>query len=211
MIKPVSSTEFGVLSGAPLPQHSALGLQHSVLTSRHSVPGTQYSKGFTLLELIVVISIVAILAGVFLNRVSFYQEQAEKTAMEQVAGAVQSALVLRYSTLMVRGAANEKELTALATDNPINWLQQKPHNYAGEYFDPTPQAVPPGHWVFDLKSHDLIYTVDHADYFTPGKDGKKWIRFHVQLGYEPALGRPGAGKELTATLFQPTEPYHWFD
>lgn len=171
-------------------------------------------RGFTLIELIVVIIIVVVLAGTLLNRVPFYQEQAEKTAMEQVAGAVQSALVLRYGTLMARGAANEKELSILATDNPMTWLQQKPRNYAGEYFDPTPNAVAPGSWMFDLKSRDLVYIVDHADYFTPGKDGKKWVRFHTRLLYEPMLGggeKAQDKKELVGTLLEPTDSYHWFD
>lgn len=169
-------------------------------------------KGFTLIELIIVISIVAILAGLFLSRITYYQEQAEKAAMEQVAGALQSALVIRYGTLMARGAATGMELSILATDNPVSWLQEKPRNYAGEFFDPTPNAVAPGRWMFDLKSRDLIYVVDHSDYFTPGADGKKWIRFHVKLEYESPLGSASGGnKELTSTLFEPTEPYRWFN
>lgn len=171
----------------------------------------QASKGFTLIEFIIVISIIVILAGLFLVRVPFYQEQAEKAAMQQVEGAIQSALVLRYGKLMTSGAVNEKELSRLANDNPINWLQQKPKNYAGEYYAPSPRAVAPGQWVFDLQSRDLIYVVDHGDYFTPGRDGNKWIRFHVRLGFEPILGSPEKGKELTTTLFLPIEPYRWFD
>lgn len=81
----------------------------------------------------------------------------------------------------------------------------------GEFYDPNPASVAPGSWIFDLKSRNLIYIVDHGDYFTPGKDGKKWIRFHVQIGYEPALGRPKSGKELVAMLFKPVEPYRWLD
>ncbi len=185
--------------------HSVDGLTQS------SILNPQSPKGFTLLELILVISIIAILGGLFLSRIPYYQEQAEKTAMEQVAAAVQSALVLRYGALMVRGADSQLLLGELARDNPINWLQEKPRNYAGEFFDPSPQAVRPGSWVFDLKSRELVYVVDHADYFKPGQDGRKWIRFRVQLKYEPALGRPDAGKELTGTLFQPVEPYRWFD
>lgn len=168
-------------------------------------------RGFTLIELIIVIIIIVILAGLFLSRIPYYQAQAEKAATEQVAGALQSALVLRYGTLMARGAATDKELSNLATDNPMNWLQQKPHNYAGEYYDPTPKAVAPGNWMFDLKSRDLIYVVDHGEYFMPGRDGMKWIRFHVRLGYDPILGRPESGKEVTTTLFEPTESYHWLD
>ncbi len=198
MKKTVPSAEYQVLSEERETQHSVLGTQHSV-------------KGFTLIELIVVIIIVVVLAGSLLTRVLYYQEQAEKAAMEQVVGAVQSALVMRYGTLMARGAASENQVGNLTTDNPINWLQQKPKNYAGEYFDPAPGIVSPGHWMFDLKTRDLIYILDHSANFTPGRDGKKWIRFHVKLGYEPVSGGPGSGKEVSTTLFVSTEPFHWFD
>jgi general secretion pathway protein G len=198
MMKPVLSAEFGVLSGARKPRHSALG--------------TRYCTGFTLLELIVVISVIAILAGSLLSRIPYYQEQAEKTVMAQTAGAMQTALTMRVGSLMVHGVASEKALKALASDNPINWLQQKPENYAGEFFNPTPKTVAPGSWVFDLKSRDLIYVLDRSDYFTPGKDGQKWIRFHVKFEYELPLGSAAGGKMgLTSTLFLPTEPYRWFN
>ncbi len=165
-----------------------------------------------MIELIVVVTIIVLLAGTFLKRVSYYQAQAEKAAMEQVAAAIQSALIMRYGALAARGAANQKELTALATDNPINWLQQKPRNYAGEYYDPTPKAVAPGSWLFDLKSRDVIYAVDRSEDFTPDRSGNKWIRFHVRLGYDAAVGKQGAPeKELTTIVFEPAQPYHWLD
>ncbi|MEW5904449.1 MAG: prepilin-type N-terminal cleavage/methylation domain-containing protein [Pseudomonadota bacterium] len=167
-------------------------------------------KGFTLIELVIVITIIVVMAGVFLTRVPQYQEQAEKAAMEQVAAAIQSALVLRYGTLNVRGAATQQELARLATDNPLSWLQKMPPNYAGEFFDPLPGAVRPGNWMFDLKSHELIYVLNQSDNFVPGADGKRWIRFHVRLGYEPALGRP-AQQELASALFEPVVPYHWLE
>lgn len=168
-------------------------------------------RGFTLIELIVVIVVIVILAGIFLSRVPFYQAQAEKAAMQQVEGALQSALVLRYGALMTRGVANEKELGILATDNPITWLQKMPTNYKGEYYDPSPRSVAPGNWMFDLKSRELIYVVDHTDFFKVGKDGHPWIRFRVHMDYDKILGRPEAGKELVSTLFEPTEPYHWIE
>lgn len=173
------------------------------------IPNPESSKGFTLLELIIVISIVSILAGLFLVRVPFYQEQAEKTAMEQVRGAVQSALVLRYGTMMARGATSEKNLKALTSDNPLDWLQQKPKNYAGEFFDPAPGTVASGQWFFDLKTRDLVYIPDRSEYLKAGKDGRKWLRFRVRLEYEPRIGG-GGGKELASTLLQPVEPYQWF-
>jgi prepilin-type N-terminal cleavage/methylation domain-containing protein len=170
------------------------------------------SRGFTLLELIVVISIIAVLIGAFLSRVPFYQEQAEKNVMEQTAAAMQSVLVMRVGALMARGAVSEQGLQALATDNPIGWLQQEPKNYAGEFFDPALNTVKPGQWLFDLKTRNLIYVPDHVEYFTPVQGGKKWVRFHVRLEYQLPIGKAeGSKKELVSAMFEPTEPYRWMD
>ncbi len=166
--------------------------------------------GFTLIELIVVIIIIVVMMGLFLNRALFYQEQAEKTAMEDVAGTIQSALTLQYGQLVTRGRPSD--LNALVQDNPMNWLQKKPRNYSGEFYDPTPLAVESGNWVFDLKSRDLVYVIRNANYFKPGKDGQKWIRFHVGVTREasrlPSL--QDAPPELTGVQFGPVEPYSWF-
>ena len=171
---------------------------------------TRSSIGFSLFELIVVITIIAILMGLFLNRALFYQEQAEKVAMEEVAGAIQSALTLQYGQILTRGKPSD--VTALALDNPMTWLQKKPRNYAGEFYDLTPLPVEPGNWVFDLKSRDLVYLVRNTGHFKPGRDGKNWIRFHVAAQHDssrlPSLQT--APPELTGLLFEPVKPYSWF-
>lgn len=167
------------------------------------------SRGFTLIELIVVISIVVVLIGTLLNRVWIYQEEAERTAMEQVVNALQSALLMEYGSLMTHG--KEALVPQLATENPMHWLQKKPHNYAGEFYDPTPRSVAPGNWVFDLKSRDLVYVLDRSEHFRPGKDGNKWVRYHVNLVYEALPGGDGeAKKSLTGLQFAPVESYDWF-
>ncbi len=168
------------------------------------------TKGFTLIELVAVIIIIVVMMGLFLNRALFYQEQAEKTAMEQMVGTIQSALILQYGQIMTRGKPSD--VAALAEDNPMNWLQKKPSNYGGEFYDPTPLSVESGSWVFDLKSRDLIYVVHNANYFKPGKDGKKWIRFHVAVSQEPSRlpSLQGTQPELSGLLFEPLEPYSWF-
>ncbi|MCR4304921.1 MAG: prepilin-type N-terminal cleavage/methylation domain-containing protein [Gallionella sp.] len=181
-----------------------------LLSPQSSVLSPRSSRGFTLIELIIVIIIIVVLMGLFMNRALFYQEQAEKTAMEGVAGTIQSALTMQYSQILTRGKPSD--VAALAMDNPMNWLQKKPRNYAGEYYDPSPLAVGPGNWVFDLRSRNLVYVVNIANNFKPGKDGKKWIRFHAAVNYEasrlPSL--QNAPAELTGLLFEPVEPYSWF-
>lgn len=167
-------------------------------------------RGFTLIELVVVIIIIVILMGVFMNRVLFYQEQAEKTAMEEVAGTIQSALLMQYSQVLTRGRSTD--LNALVKDNPMRWMQKIPRNYAGEYYDPTPQTVASGSWMFDLKSRDLIYLLRNASHFKPSQEGIQWVRFHITAEYEqsrlPSLR--DSAPELTGLLFKPVEPYHWF-
>ena len=181
-----------------------------VVFSQSSILDPRPSKGFTLIELIVVIIIIVVMMGLFLNRVTYYQEQAEKTAMEMVAGTIQSSLTMQYGQIMTRGKPSD--VAALAQDNPINWLQKKPQNYSGEFYDTTPLSVESGRWMFDLKSRELIYVPRNTNYFKPGADGKKWIRFHVAVNYEasrlPSL--QDAPAELTGILFKPVEPYSWF-
>lgn len=169
------------------------------------------SSGFTLIELVVVITIIVFLAGMLLQRVWFYQEQAEKAAMEQVAGAVQSALVMQYGHLLTRG--KEAEVKNLQAENPMRWLMQRPDNYVGEFFGLTPSTIPAGNWAFDLKSRELIYVPYRVDYFDPGNDGFRWVRYRVQLEYEDAPGttriKKKAAQELTGVLFKPVVPYKW--
>ena len=186
-------------------------VHHSAIRNPHSAfRNPQSANGFTLIELIVVITIVSTLAAVLLDRVWFYQEQAEKAAMVEVAGAIQTALTLQHGRLLTHGMGSE--VTALAADNPMKWLSKQPLNYSGEFYDPTPRSVAPGNWVFDLKSRELIYVLDRTDHFVPGKDEKKWIRYRVSLMYEPGLSASGNPyKALVGTLFVPTEPYRWFD
>lgn len=169
----------------------------------------QPSRGFTLIELIVVITIIVFLAGTLLNRIWFYQEQAEKAAMEQMAGALQTALVMQYGHLLTRG--QEAEIKNLVAENPMRWLMQKPANYSGEFYGMTPAAIAPGNWAFDLRSRELIYVPYRTEYFVPGKDGLKWVRYRARLEYEPLPGSKNKGaQELTSILFEPVERYQWF-
>lgn len=172
------------------------------------IPYPRSSRGFTLIELIVVITIIVFLAGVLLNRIWFYQEQAEKAAMEQTAGAVQSALIMQYGHLLTRG--QESEVKNLVTENPMRWLMQKPPNYSGEYYAMQPETIAAGNWAFDLKSRELIYVPYRTEYFVPGKDGLKWVRYRVRLEYEPLPGSKDKGaQELTSVMFEPVERYQW--
>ena len=165
--------------------------------------------GFTLFELIVVVCIVALMAAVLLNRLRVYEEAAEKAAMQQTAGAIKSALQMRVASYMING--RDKEIEGLRNENPVSWLQEKPADYAGEFYADAYARVRPGSWYFDLTRRELIYVINLGANFKSGPDGRKWVRYRVRIGYEDQPLRDGVTrKALSAVSFAPVQPYVWF-
>ena len=182
---------------------------HGLEFAINEAKSPQRPKGFTLIELIVAIAIISTLTGVLLTRVWFYQEQAEKAAMQQVAGALQSALILQYSQLVAKDQT--KEVKNLIAENPIHWLMRPPKNYAGEFNGLAIELIPPGNWGFDLKSRELIYIPFRTLNFKPDKDGKKNVRFRTRLEYGTARGgsKNKSTQEVTSVVIEPVENYQW--
>lgn len=165
--------------------------------------------GFTLFELIVVVCIVALLAGILFNRLRLYEEAAEKAAMQQTAVAIKSALQMLVASYMISGRDNEIE--KLRNENPVTWLQEKPADYAGEFYADAYARVRPGSWYFDLTRREFIYVVNLGDKFKPGPDGRKWVRYRVRIEYEELPERDGAPRKfLNAVSFAPVQPFAWF-
>jgi prepilin-type N-terminal cleavage/methylation domain-containing protein len=171
--------------------------------------GGSAQTGFTLFELIVVVCIVAVTAGMLFNRLRTYQEAAEKASMQQTAAAIKSALQMRVAAYLISG--RDKEIENLPNENPVNWLQEPPAEYAGEFYADAYDRVRPGSWYFDLTRREFIYVLNQGDYFKPGPDGRKWVRYRVQIGYQEELLASGATRKiLTAAGFAPIQPLSWF-
>jgi len=174
----------------------------------HSLDTGGRRRGFTLIELAVVISIVALLAGALLDRLLFYQEQAEKAAMEQMAGTVRSALHLQVASLIAKGRPGD--IQELLKENPMEWLAEKPANYLGEYFAPKPQDIEPGNWYFDLQTRNLIYSVRNRTHFRTEEKESNLIQFQVQFA-PPVKGRKAdADNPIEGVILEPVVPYRWF-
>ena len=176
-------------------------------TARGQAAGRE--AGFTLFELIVVICIVSVMGFILLDRLQVYREGAEKAVMEQTAAAIKSALQMRVASYMIHG--REDEMENLRTENPVKWLQERPNNYAGEFYADAYARVRPGSWYFDLARREFIYVVDLGAHFKPDAEGRKWVRYRVRIDYEQLTERAAPPRMMFSALsFAPVQPYAWF-
>jgi hypothetical protein len=166
-------------------------------------------RGFSRAELLLVVALIGGLTTVLLDRLRYYQEAAEKAGMEYTISALRSALRLRLSTLMLEGRAQEARL--LARQNPMDWLERKPDNYAGAFTRPAPGSIAAGNWYFDSDKHTLVYLVKNGRYFQPGADGEKRVRLKLILVHtQPATAGAGTKDLPTDSVqLQIDIPYRW--
>jgi general secretion pathway protein G len=171
----------------------------------YQTPDARNFKGFTALEFVIVVCIASTLMVMFLNRVNYYQEQVEKATLLAMVVAIQDGLILKHGQLLTQG--NETAIAALATVNPITFLEAIPSNYIGEFYDPSVDAIAHGKWAFDLKSRELIYLPEHPAHITFAVTTQPWLRYRVKLsGNFPATVEK---KGLASATFEPVVTYHW--
>ncbi len=155
------------------------------------------ARGFTLLEMVVVICLVGVLASVLLERMLRYQELAEKAAVEATIGSIRSAEALQLSARILSGGI--ASASTLAEENPIDWLADPPAGYVGSFYDASIADIPKGTWYFDRKTKELGYRLLRSRFFTPGADGLDRLRYKVVIHLGPVAQAPGirAVQELT--------------
>lgn len=135
-------------------------------------------RGASLFELLIVALIIALLVGVSLNRIAWYQRQVELAGVQQLVLALRAALQLQTAALLTRDGGAQA-LTELAGKNPMDWLAKKPINYAGEYYSPKINELQPGTWCFDRTNKILIYLLGDEKNVANSVD--KTIKYKVKL------------------------------
>jgi len=130
--------------------------------------------GASYLEFIVSFVLFAIFLIVFMERAFYYQAVAERTALEMTVANMRTGLRYKVADLMLKNRMSE--IPTLADENPINWLDERPENYLGE-FDAAPQAGTTGKWYYDRRGHELVYTVNNRRHFVPLDGGSFDIRY----------------------------------
>jgi general secretion pathway protein G len=96
----------------------------------------------------------------------------------------------------------------------MNWLAQKPDNYAGEYFGSEDKNVVSGQWYFDLQDHSLVYLIhNRSDAVTHANQQQPEVRYTVRL-VEGVTDSPAGrglvdGKSVEGVILDQTTKYSW--
>jgi len=150
-------------------------------------------RGAGRLELAVSITLFAIVAAVFLERILYYQDYAEMTAMEMTVANMRSGLRYKVADLIMNNRLSE--ISTLIDENPIRWLSSLPENYLGEY-DAAPQTAIEGKWYFDRTKHELVYTPNNRRHFVPSSGEHSILRYRA-MPIKPQFSLPKGSRPQT--------------
>lgn len=112
-------------------------------------------RGFSLLELVVVIILISTLIGVAATRLLPYIDEAERVAVLRVEGQLRSSLMMEAAKRVVRGQS--ASISELEGANPVKFLLEPPKNYVGERLQREIEQSPTRRWYFEQDGQRLIY------------------------------------------------------
>ena len=140
----------------------------------------KYNRGFTLIELIIVMVILGIMAAVAVPRYLDSISNAEESAENAIINSIRSGL---------KQYANNKlysEGRAIWPDNPFDALSEKPAGYTTDSDD----ADVDGEWTFDLSNSRITHQrADNSRYYWNYDKG-------IQTGDQANIGTLGTRQEL---------------
>ncbi|MEO1767295.1 type II secretion system protein [Thiobacter aerophilum] len=163
-------------------------------------------RGFTLLELVMVVCIVALLGLAAIDRLLYLREQAEKAMVEQNLQMLKAAVRLQVAGLF---AANRTaEIAALDGANPARWLEEPLPGYRGEFESET-QPNCRACWYFDRGRREVVYVLDRGEHFQPDAAGEKRIRARVEVERPQEMPGEAVVTSVPSARLR-VAPYRWF-
>jgi prepilin-type N-terminal cleavage/methylation domain-containing protein len=168
------------------------------------------SRGFSLLELVIVVIIISLLLLAAMERLAAVRFEAERVTVQSVVGAMRSALYIKFAAVAARGEVDAVQ--AARGSNPMLLLVEKPDNYAGEFYGPDPAVFEPGTWYFDTRDRAIVYRVRFPQQFVTSLGGLPRARLSVQPDYDDLdrNGRFDPGRDPVYGLkLVALEPFEW--
>jgi general secretion pathway protein G len=170
------------------------------------------ARGFTLLELVVVVCAIAILAGFALDRLLPLVGRAQRAAFFSVQNDLQSALLLEAADRITRGESHT--LPELAAANPMTLLLKPPANYLGSFAWPEVAEIPRASWYYDEQHGRLGYRVGRHTRFAAGTGPAELVELTVAFVYQDRDGDgvfDAAGDRFDGLRLEAVHAYDWPD
>lgn len=165
-------------------------------------------------EVIASLILVALLFGLLVERLLYYEEYAEKTVVELTITNMGASLMLRKAELMM--AVAQGTAPPAFADNPVTWLPTPLPNYAGEFAGMASASIGAGVWYFDTTRRELAYRPKLTRHFAPDSAGNREVRIKAvrRLAGQPERPVGAAGGTGNApwrgTALVLASPYAWF-
>ena len=167
-------------------------------------------RGFSVLELLIVIVVISVLVVVAVERLLKLRYEAERVMVQSVIAAMKSGLYADFAAAAAGGQS--RRIDSAQGSNPMLRLAEKPETYAGEFYGADPRLFEPGSWYFDTRERALVYLVRFPEQFVTALDGPPRVRLTVEPDYDDLdrNGRFDPGRDPVRGLkLVPLEPYYW--
>lgn len=163
------------------------------------------TRGFTLIELVIVVCVVALLFGIALDRLLRYQELGERAAVQQNVAAINTALALKFAGYVAMGTP--ERIAGEVGRNPVDLLARPPENYQGELVSADPKTLLRPCWYFDGSTGELVYLPTRRRYWAESSGVPESIRFRVALTTVETV--PGEPRVLPQPFVTANPPFRW--
>ena len=170
------------------------------------------ARGFSLVELVVVVIVVGVMAGFALDRLLPLIGRAERAAFLQVQSQLKSALLLEAAERLTHGeSATLPELTGV---NPMTLLLEAPANYRGVLDAHSDGRLPRASWFYDATKNRLVYTLGRHTRFAAREGPTDRIELSVALVFDDVDGDGvynAAADEFGGLRLASVHAYDWPD
>lgn len=164
--------------------------------------------GASRFEIMVVAVLISIVAALLLERLTRFQEYAEKAVMEATIANLRSGLRVRIAEMMIGGRM--ARLADLQRENPIDWLAAPPPNYGGVLTESGSEKPIPGNWYFDASARQLVYLPYHHRFFRPANAGAAAeVRLQAKSSRIAGGGIHAENAGIEGLSLAVSTPYRW--